>query len=243
MVANSDFWRQLWQLKVPPKVKNFLWRAVTGTLPTCVKLVIKHVDISVTCPVCNLQPETISHALISCPFAFDCWSQCATPVVFDPDSSFGNWLETIFKQAEADMISLDHWNKAQDKISLSSICLESIGDGAESWTRPAENTIKINVDVALFDSDNKYGFKIIARNHLGHLVAARAGCHGRRYAAEIIEAMGIKEALSWVKTNNWQHADGQSCFSTSYVKQPSNEVQFWSVNQRLSTFVIYPPKC
>ncbi|XP_030497789.2 uncharacterized protein LOC115713445 [Cannabis sativa] len=153
-----------------------------------------------------------SHVLISCPFAFDCLSQCATPVVFDPGGSFGNWLETIFKQAEADMIcliamyswairkarnkvvwkkkqssvndvltsaqvALDHWNKAQDKISLSSICLENIGDGAESWTKPVENTIKINVDASLFDSDNKYGFGIVARNYLGHLVAARVGCH------------------------------------------------------------------
>ncbi|XP_030502405.2 uncharacterized protein LOC115717560 [Cannabis sativa] len=243
--------------KVPPKVKNFLWRAVTGTLPTCVQVVIKHVDISVTYPVCNLQLETISHALISCPFAFDCWSQCATPVVFDPGGSFGNWLETIFKQAEADMIcliamyswaiwkarnkvvwkkkhssvndvltsaqvALDHSNKAQDKILLSSICQESIGDGTESWTRPAENTIKINVDATLFDSDNKYGFRIVARNHLGHLVAAWASCHGGRYAAEVIEAMVIKEALSWVKTNNWQHVQIETDSLVSVQAMRSN---------------------
>lgn len=31
---NSGFWRKLWNLKVPAKVKNLLWRAATGCLPT-----------------------------------------------------------------------------------------------------------------------------------------------------------------------------------------------------------------
>ncbi|KAM6600724.1 uncharacterized protein LOC133034004 [Cannabis sativa] len=43
------------------------------------------------------------------------------------------------------------------------------------------------------------------KNFLWRAVTARAGCYGGRYAVEVIEAMGIKEALSWVKTNNWQH--------------------------------------
>lgn len=32
--SNSGFWRRLWNLKIPPKVKHFLWRAVTNCLPT-----------------------------------------------------------------------------------------------------------------------------------------------------------------------------------------------------------------
>lgn len=32
--ANSGFWRKLWNLKIPPKVKNFLWRAAANCLPT-----------------------------------------------------------------------------------------------------------------------------------------------------------------------------------------------------------------
>ncbi|KAM6570608.1 hypothetical protein CsatB_018593 [Cannabis sativa] len=120
-------------------------------------------------------------------------------------------------------VALDHWNKAHDKILLSSICLENIGDSAESWTKPVENTIKINVDAALFDIDNKYGFEIIAQNYLGYLVAARAGCHGGRYAAEVIEVMGIKKALSWVKTNNWQHVQIETANLVSVQAIRSNQ--------------------
>lgn len=43
--ANSGFWRRLWNLKIPPKVKNFLWRAANGYLPTKAALRLKHVPI------------------------------------------------------------------------------------------------------------------------------------------------------------------------------------------------------
>ncbi|KAF4388051.1 hypothetical protein F8388_014734 [Cannabis sativa] len=35
---NSGIWRLLWQLQLPPKVLNFLWRASTNSLPTRVLL-------------------------------------------------------------------------------------------------------------------------------------------------------------------------------------------------------------
>ncbi|XP_074356138.1 uncharacterized protein LOC141695825 [Apium graveolens] len=33
-VDNSGFWRKLWNLKIPNKIKNFLWRASSNYLPT-----------------------------------------------------------------------------------------------------------------------------------------------------------------------------------------------------------------
>ncbi|XP_030499797.2 uncharacterized protein LOC115715121 [Cannabis sativa] len=69
---NFGFWKELWQLKIPPKVKTMLWRAVTNCLPTCLNLVIKHVNVSVLCPMCDGQPENTSHALIECPLAAAC---------------------------------------------------------------------------------------------------------------------------------------------------------------------------
>uniref|UniRef100_A0A803PI90 RNase H type-1 domain-containing protein n=1 Tax=Cannabis sativa TaxID=3483 RepID=A0A803PI90_CANSA len=78
------------------------------------------------------------------------------------------------------------------------------GDGAELWTKPEENSIKINVDAATFEQENKYGFGIVACNHLGDLITALSGCYGGNFAAEFIEVMAIKEALSWVKGQHWE---------------------------------------
>ncbi|KAH9753855.1 putative reverse transcriptase/RNA-dependent DNA polymerase [Citrus sinensis] len=41
---SSSVWRKLWQLPVPPKVKNFLWRAMANVLPTADNLRQRRVE-------------------------------------------------------------------------------------------------------------------------------------------------------------------------------------------------------
>uniref|UniRef100_A0A803QIZ4 Reverse transcriptase domain-containing protein n=1 Tax=Cannabis sativa TaxID=3483 RepID=A0A803QIZ4_CANSA len=242
---NSGFWRKLWQLKIPPKVKNFLWRASNDCLPTCLNLVIKHVNIDSRCPVCKLYTETVVHALISCPFAHSYWTKLGPRYVPDVLSSFGSWLDKLFRTLKDDQVSyvamvcwalwnarnntvwkdksstvsavlmsakttLDHWKKAQDNICLSSIFFDNKGDGAELWTKPDNNHIKINVDAALFPQEHSYGYGIVARDSTGHLIEAKTGYFEGNLDASTVEALSIKEALSWIKSKNWQNVEIES---------------------------------
>ncbi|KAM6542808.1 hypothetical protein CsatB_007255 [Cannabis sativa] len=242
---NSGFWHKLWQLKIPPKVRNFLWRAAAGTLPTCVNLRTKHVDIPSLCPVCHASPETVSHILLSCNFATSCWNHIGLPAGVYLDHSFASWLDSLFTILDEDRvcslsmvcwslwkarnsivwkdkvlttanvvtsarIALDHWRKAQDNNSLSHIYSGNCDDGTELWTKPDINTIKINVDAALFTSDNQYGYGMVARNDTGSLIVAQAHCFNGAFAPEVVEVMGIKEALSWIKRRGWQHVELES---------------------------------
>uniref|UniRef100_A0A803PSJ2 RNase H type-1 domain-containing protein n=1 Tax=Cannabis sativa TaxID=3483 RepID=A0A803PSJ2_CANSA len=104
-------------------------------------------------------------------------------------------------------ITLDHWRKAQDKFTLSSLSPNNSDDGAELWTKPANNYIKINIDAALFHHEDSYGFGIVARDDLGKLIEARTCYKAGNYSAEVVEELGIKEALSWIKSNNWQKVE------------------------------------
>ncbi|KAM6553938.1 hypothetical protein CsatB_014700 [Cannabis sativa] len=104
-------------------------------------------------------------------------------------------------------ITLDHWRKAQENFALSSLSLNNSGDGAELWTKPAENYIKINIDDALFHHENSYGFGIVARDDFGKLIEAKTCYKAGTYSAEVVEALGIKEALSWIKSKNWQKVE------------------------------------
>lgn len=73
--ASSELWKQIWRIKAPPKVLNLIWRASTQCLPTRVNLQMKRVMITGLCPMCNGREETIMHALVSYPFANQCWRQ------------------------------------------------------------------------------------------------------------------------------------------------------------------------
>lgn len=69
----TRFWKRLWSLTVPPKIKNFIWRAMLGCLPTKKMLRIKHVNVNEECALCNMEAESTSHVLLNCSFAKSCW--------------------------------------------------------------------------------------------------------------------------------------------------------------------------
>jgi hypothetical protein len=68
-----DIWRDLWNLKIPSKVKLFAWRACQNLLPTRDNLYKRKVIQDPVCPCCGLEVETIIHSLWSCSAAKDVW--------------------------------------------------------------------------------------------------------------------------------------------------------------------------
>ena len=65
----QQFWKSLWSLLMPPKVKFFCWRAINEILPTKSKLFHKGILQSFSCDLCQEEPETVIHSLWECSFA------------------------------------------------------------------------------------------------------------------------------------------------------------------------------
>ena len=63
------FWNRTWKMNVPPKVRNFVWRACTDILPTRANLYRRKVPIDPHCSICGQTDETVGHALWECPMA------------------------------------------------------------------------------------------------------------------------------------------------------------------------------
>lgn len=103
--ANSGFWRRLWNLKIPPKVKNFLWRASNGYLPTKTALNMKYVLISTLCPTCDASEETTLHCLVRCGFAEACNRGAGFVNLTDNNESFVDWLDTTMGQYNNSMVA------------------------------------------------------------------------------------------------------------------------------------------
>ncbi|KAK0577517.1 hypothetical protein LWI29_034297 [Acer saccharum] len=64
--TSSSWWNSLWQLKVPTKIKFFVWRACNNMLPTNEALALRRVPVNKVCPLCHLQAESSLHSLWCC---------------------------------------------------------------------------------------------------------------------------------------------------------------------------------
>ncbi|KAM6552927.1 hypothetical protein CsatB_013689 [Cannabis sativa] len=238
----TKFWTKFWKLKIPPKVKNLVWRAGRECLPTLKQLRLRRVDVQALCPICRVAEESIEHALLLCTQPKLVWDRVGigTATAATGASNFLNWCIQSFATADAAqrkllpvlcwaiwsarndfvwqqktttaatilntaMGFLDQWSKAQNTLIETSWSGCTINDGAEQWVVPNINTIKVNVDAALFNSSNKYGCGVVARDHYGMLIQGKTLLLSGSPSPELAESIGIREALSWIKGHGWQH--------------------------------------
>ncbi|KAK9990630.1 hypothetical protein SO802_025615 [Lithocarpus litseifolius] len=71
--TSKRFWKGIWGLKVPNRVKNLMWRAGSDSLPSKSNLRRK-IPIDDTCSNCGLESETTLHAIWSCPLLVPVWT-------------------------------------------------------------------------------------------------------------------------------------------------------------------------
>ena len=133
------FWKRLWKMNVPSKIKNFLWRACSEALPTRSNLAKRKVLDDPTCQLYGSEHENTMHALWSCKNILTVW-----------EANFG-WLRKDFPTVVSlsDLVSLvgDHSKRLElfasvawsiwyrrNKLRCNELCvpLEKILDSAAS---------------------------------------------------------------------------------------------------------------
>ncbi|GAA0142019.1 hypothetical protein LIER_35498 [Lithospermum erythrorhizon] len=91
----SSFFNRMWDIKIPSKVKHFLWRAVHNMLPTVDNLVKRKVNLEQGYKFCNNQREDIMHVFNDCAFSQEICRILTTGwVVAELDGfvgPFGDW--------------------------------------------------------------------------------------------------------------------------------------------------------
>ncbi|PRQ57334.1 putative ribonuclease H-like domain, reverse transcriptase zinc-binding domain-containing protein [Rosa chinensis] len=93
----SSLWSWIWKLQTIPRVKNFLWRACHGILPTKSNLFRRHIASSAECQLCLHPNETTEHALLTCPWIVSAWFAhlLSYKVTLQAITSFESWLFNI----------------------------------------------------------------------------------------------------------------------------------------------------
>ncbi|OMO55003.1 hypothetical protein COLO4_36252 [Corchorus olitorius] len=70
---DRSFWKFIWSISAPPRIKHFLWRAGTNSLATKLALFRKRIGTDPLCPICHASEESIEHTLFLCSWVDRIW--------------------------------------------------------------------------------------------------------------------------------------------------------------------------
>ncbi|KAF2308445.1 hypothetical protein GH714_009740 [Hevea brasiliensis] len=238
-VGNKKFWKKLWSIPAAPKIRNFLWRAVSGSLPTRSRLCSRHVPTTEVCPLCNVDCESVKHVLVECSFARHVWLASHLGWFSPSTHSFQDWLMralALFNPNDSATLAYLCWSIWEERNSvvwksaqpaanscrLRGLRLKREWDDAlvsiraaipptadlptpQEWKKPGPNWVKLNVDIATNVNSGWTGIGMVVRNEMGSFVACKISRMVGLFSPTIAEIMGVREALSWIKDNNWQN--------------------------------------
>ncbi|KAK9038062.1 hypothetical protein V6N11_022955 [Hibiscus sabdariffa] len=110
--VHSSKWARIWSLKVPQRVKVFLWITVHHRLLTNVERVRRHIASSDMCGLCFRGPEDIDHVLRHCEKANELWRNVLGHEVAASLSSlsFEDWLHGNISGSLPAIIGRTDWD-------------------------------------------------------------------------------------------------------------------------------------
>lgn len=73
-------WSNIWKLPTFPKIRHFIWRAMSGALAVSDQLRSRGIPVDPLCKQCGGGTETICHILFSCPLAQNVWREVKLPL-------------------------------------------------------------------------------------------------------------------------------------------------------------------
>ncbi|KAJ9183789.1 hypothetical protein P3X46_007599 [Hevea brasiliensis] len=181
------------------------------------------------CPVCNHEPETILHCLITCPFARDCWvtSDVGWWGVVDNFPASLSMIQTQCDRQQvqkAIMIAWEIWNARngivwKQKHVVPYTVLQKVHHFLQEWQlarvsmasydlntvpavikwQPPDAGLKCNVDACFDAATGLAGVGLVIRDSNGQFVEGMCKSLGYDQNSLNAEAMRVREALSWVK--------------------------------------------
>ena len=126
-VMSPTAWNQLWNSKLIPRVKHFVWRALNNAIATKEALHRRHRTPSNICTICEKDPETLEHLFFDCPWTKWVWfgSQLSIRIEDFKANNFVAWWINITENlqhitdVEMSQIALILWNiwkQRNDKV-------------------------------------------------------------------------------------------------------------------------------
>lgn len=96
---------QVWSLAAPPKIKNFLWRVVSGIVPVADLIASRGLKVDSMCQICGLEGKSINHVLFLCSLARQMW---ALSIYHNPVCGFNS--ASVYENVHSLLVNLRNKN-------------------------------------------------------------------------------------------------------------------------------------
>jgi hypothetical protein len=105
----ESMWKNLWNIKSPPKFLHFIWRIINQAIPVRDNLTTKGIRCCPICPRCNKALETIDHVFLRCDWTRAVWF--GSPLTLKGDRinremSVHNWIREILINNQKENIEI-----------------------------------------------------------------------------------------------------------------------------------------
>ncbi|XP_055961881.1 uncharacterized protein LOC130015554 [Mercurialis annua] len=209
---SKNDWKLLWNLKIPNKIKIFIWRCLYDGLPTGAAL-CHRLQIPSDCKFYG-EHETLMHLLFLCPVARQIWFQ--SPLNFR--SSWGvtsnfasHWNNRIFQDAQPstpDTIQLiledvEEFQQSQVTLDTTSRCISHVQQRQLNIRGTPPGFLKLNYDAAV-NIQQKHGFVgIVAKDDQGLPKGNFFAIFQFIWDPGILEMLALREAMNWAVSRGW----------------------------------------
>ncbi|CAN6554430.1 unnamed protein product [Malus baccata var. baccata] len=94
----TQLWKCMWSLKVPPKIRVFMWKSLHAAVATMANLFFRRSSSSPMCILCNSAEESMEHLFLQCPWVEAVWmgGSLTRGIGRVGILSWVNWLNEIY---------------------------------------------------------------------------------------------------------------------------------------------------
>lgn len=89
--------KEVWKLNIIPKIQHFLWKVISGAIPTTERLRTRGVKSNAECQCCCLEDESINHMLCECQYSKAVWRRSNIQSFDNPSSYIEENMRILFQ--------------------------------------------------------------------------------------------------------------------------------------------------
>ncbi|XP_026398859.1 uncharacterized protein LOC113294695 [Papaver somniferum] len=200
----QKIYTKLWKVPILPRILQFIWKAISGLLPTRMALGQAVVGDNDLRALCDQHSESATHLIMECSF-FRLISE--QEVVKRSIISWCIWTvrcEKVFQQSNPNpertiqkcrLLIEEHASRK----SYMPKTMQGVNRRNLYWIPPPLNYVTINCDGSFLDHNKYGGIGLIIRNYAGEQQGARCIHLKNIRSAEKAECIRLWEAVKWVK--------------------------------------------